>query len=247
MGYSQNRPFVKVDVTGEVDKRFDEVTSQLAERPTHAEVALHRDIRFFDTKPAAYQLIVNEIALVEVKAQSTVWEWNGIDLTQFTVIGDASVINNEIFLNDPNTSTASSVYTTTQNIPSGIIILSYTARVEDSNYVTSSIKESGGTDSVGVIIGYNGSASETDTASINVTGTLTPLGTLDQSVDNDVEVTIDVPNNQVTSVTFNGSEKLSAPLSADFVAKPLDYSSAKTGGSGVGDIYIKNWEIIEVG
>jgi len=31
MGYSKNRPFVKVDVTGEVDKRFDEVTSQLAE------------------------------------------------------------------------------------------------------------------------------------------------------------------------------------------------------------------------
>jgi len=31
MGYSKNRPFVKVDVTGEVDNRFDEVTSQLAE------------------------------------------------------------------------------------------------------------------------------------------------------------------------------------------------------------------------
>jgi len=31
MGYSTNRPFVKVDVTGEVDKRFGEVTSQLAE------------------------------------------------------------------------------------------------------------------------------------------------------------------------------------------------------------------------
>ena len=31
MGYSKNRPFVKVDVTGEVDKRFDEVTSQLAD------------------------------------------------------------------------------------------------------------------------------------------------------------------------------------------------------------------------
>jgi len=29
MGYSTNRPFVKVDVTGEVDKRFGEVTSQL--------------------------------------------------------------------------------------------------------------------------------------------------------------------------------------------------------------------------
>ena len=29
MGYSKNRPFVKVDVTGEVDKRFDEVTSRL--------------------------------------------------------------------------------------------------------------------------------------------------------------------------------------------------------------------------
>jgi len=32
MGYSKNRPFVKVDVTGEVDKRFDEVTSRLAEK-----------------------------------------------------------------------------------------------------------------------------------------------------------------------------------------------------------------------
>ena len=31
MGYSKNRPFVKVDVTGEVDKRFDEVTSRLAQ------------------------------------------------------------------------------------------------------------------------------------------------------------------------------------------------------------------------
>jgi len=31
MGYSKNRAFVKVDVTGEVDKRFDEVTSQLAD------------------------------------------------------------------------------------------------------------------------------------------------------------------------------------------------------------------------
>ena len=35
MGYSKNRPFVKVDVTGEVDKRFDEVTSQLAESVTN--------------------------------------------------------------------------------------------------------------------------------------------------------------------------------------------------------------------
>jgi len=32
MGYSKNRPFIKVDVTGEVDKRFDEVTSQLADK-----------------------------------------------------------------------------------------------------------------------------------------------------------------------------------------------------------------------
>lgn len=31
MGYGKDRPFVKVDVTGEVDSRFDEVTSQLAE------------------------------------------------------------------------------------------------------------------------------------------------------------------------------------------------------------------------
>ena len=34
MGYSKNRPFVKVDVTGEVDKRFDEVTSRLADIAT---------------------------------------------------------------------------------------------------------------------------------------------------------------------------------------------------------------------
>jgi len=34
MGYSKNRPFIKVDVTGEVDKRFDEVSSQLAEKAT---------------------------------------------------------------------------------------------------------------------------------------------------------------------------------------------------------------------
>ena len=39
MGYSKNRPFVKVDVTGEVDKRFDEVTSRLAEKATKTDVA----------------------------------------------------------------------------------------------------------------------------------------------------------------------------------------------------------------
>ena len=38
MGYSKNRPFVKVDVTGEVDKRFDEVTSRLAEKAQDNEV-----------------------------------------------------------------------------------------------------------------------------------------------------------------------------------------------------------------
>ena len=38
MGYSTNRPFVKVDVTGEVDKRFGEVTSQLAEKAEQIEL-----------------------------------------------------------------------------------------------------------------------------------------------------------------------------------------------------------------
>jgi len=37
MGYSTNRPFVKVDVTGEVDKRFGEVTSQLADETKQIE------------------------------------------------------------------------------------------------------------------------------------------------------------------------------------------------------------------
>ena len=40
MGYSKNRPFVKVDVTGEVDKRFDEVTSQLAETVDQTDYSL---------------------------------------------------------------------------------------------------------------------------------------------------------------------------------------------------------------
>ena len=38
MGYSTNRPFVKVDVTGEVDKRFGEVTSQLAEKAEQSDL-----------------------------------------------------------------------------------------------------------------------------------------------------------------------------------------------------------------
>ena len=43
MGYSKNRPFVKVDVTGEVDKRFDEVTSQLAEKAEQTDLVLKAD------------------------------------------------------------------------------------------------------------------------------------------------------------------------------------------------------------
>jgi len=49
MGYSKNRPFVKVDVTGEVDKRFDEVTSQLAETTEKADLNFEtRPYMFFD-------------------------------------------------------------------------------------------------------------------------------------------------------------------------------------------------------
>ena len=57
MGYSKNRPFVKVDVTGEVDKRFDELSSRVADKAeqtdltaTNNAVDLKADKTYVDTQ-----------------------------------------------------------------------------------------------------------------------------------------------------------------------------------------------------
>jgi len=62
MGYSKNRPFVKVDVTGEVDKRFDEVTSQLAQIPQQITNAVKpkADITYVDMKTQANNIAWKE-------------------------------------------------------------------------------------------------------------------------------------------------------------------------------------------
>jgi len=66
MGYSKNRPFVKVDVTGEVDKRFDEVSSQLADNVTKLEGVTKNPVNY----NGAIVTIIDDDMRVECR---TVW------------------------------------------------------------------------------------------------------------------------------------------------------------------------------